>query len=410
MTSESTQFDLDYRPTSYWGSLEEAAEILARIPGTKRRRIARRILDAEGVAGLKGWIAKEQLTETERRAWGRIHPALMGGEYLPSIDTTEIEIARVAMQSTTGDVISIRARHDQGVIHYSIVDEYETEFEPPIKRSTQPLSTRELVDLIDHSVRADGSADEVGLVFPILEMNYAYDDKPETLGTFISVSSDYYPGLGAFYHARIDEWLGAKQIDAHELEYDAFIAQFTAPELGLLEADHGGLKAVNFVELLAELKNHHEVKLDEVVQRFGRPDRPGYLSRVLEAVKREEEEQARLRSVERERERRARELAERERYAAAPIKSPDDFPPDMTVDQLSDAERLSLTKWLRESAGFEHAEIHYRQPAKYGHRLPWFEFWTRWRDGERDQNEWASRPFPTVRAYFASVVRRKREQ
>jgi len=409
VTSESTEFDLDYRPASYWGSLDEAAEILARIPGTERREIAGRILATQGVAGLRGWIATEQLTDAERRAWGRIHPAMMGGEYLPSIDPAEVEIARIAMESTTGDIISIRARHDRGEIRYSVVDEYDTAFKLTVERSTQPLSTRELVELIDHSHSADDEPGKVGLVFPILEANYELADKPETLGGFISVSSEYYPGLDAFYDARIDEWLGTRQIAAHELDHGAVIAQFTGPELALLEADHGNLKGLGFVQLLVALSNL-EVELGKLVERFGRPEGKGYMSRVLEAARREEEEQARLRSLEWERERRAREQAQRERFAAAPIKSPDDFPPEMTVDQLSEAERFGLTKWLRESAGFEQAEIHYEQASKYGHPLPWFNFWTQWRDDERREREWATGPFPTVRAYFAALVRRKRER
>jgi len=39
-----------------------------------------------------------------------IHPSFMGGEYLPDYRRDEIEIARIELESTTSDVISVRAR------------------------------------------------------------------------------------------------------------------------------------------------------------------------------------------------------------------------------------------------------------------------------------------------------------
>ena len=63
-----------------------------------------------------------------RNSLGAIHPHLMGGEYLPSYLEGETEIARIELQSTTSDVISIRARGQDGIIHYRIVDEYNGEF------------------------------------------------------------------------------------------------------------------------------------------------------------------------------------------------------------------------------------------------------------------------------------------
>ena len=286
MDNESTQLDLDYRPASYWGSLAEVEEILSRIPGTERRRIAKQILDTAGLEGLQGWLAKEQLSEAERSAWGGIHPALMGGEFLPSIDAAEVEIARISMNSTTGDVISIRARHEESGIRYSIVDEYETEFEPAIERSRQPLSTRELIEVIDRS----SNGGDVGLVLPILAINYEYSDDPESLTSFMAVSSDYYPGLRDFYETRIDEWLGSQQSSSNGIDLEVVIGQFTEPERALLAADHGNLRGIAFVQRLIEL-TEYPVELDGIAERFGRPQGTGYIARVLEAAKKEFEDE-----------------------------------------------------------------------------------------------------------------------
>jgi hypothetical protein len=48
----------------------------------------------------------------------------MGGEYLPTLRKAEVEIARIALDSTTADQISIRTRRLARRIGYRIVDEY----------------------------------------------------------------------------------------------------------------------------------------------------------------------------------------------------------------------------------------------------------------------------------------------
>jgi len=45
-----------------------------------------------------------------REGLGAIHPSFMGGEYLPGYRRNEVEIVRIELDSTTSDVISLRAR------------------------------------------------------------------------------------------------------------------------------------------------------------------------------------------------------------------------------------------------------------------------------------------------------------
>jgi hypothetical protein len=52
--------------------------------------------------------------DDECKGWGAVHPLLMGGEYLPGVDKEEVEIMRISLASTSGDQISVRARHEQG--------------------------------------------------------------------------------------------------------------------------------------------------------------------------------------------------------------------------------------------------------------------------------------------------------
>jgi hypothetical protein len=48
----------------------------------------------------------------------------MGGEYLPDRRDTEVEIARIKIDSTTSDMTSVYARPGKDRINYRVVDEY----------------------------------------------------------------------------------------------------------------------------------------------------------------------------------------------------------------------------------------------------------------------------------------------
>ena len=102
--------DMTFRPDTYWPESRTIEQLLARIKGKARRDIARDILETKGFPALTTFVAREELSEPDRQDWGRIHPAMMGGEYLPGLADDEVEIARLSMKSTTADQISIRAR------------------------------------------------------------------------------------------------------------------------------------------------------------------------------------------------------------------------------------------------------------------------------------------------------------
>jgi len=77
------------------------------------------------------------LDDESRRSLGQIHPTFMGGEYLPNYRRQEVAIARIELESTTSDVISLRATSAGALIKYSLVDEYETEFPPSAENLVQ---------------------------------------------------------------------------------------------------------------------------------------------------------------------------------------------------------------------------------------------------------------------------------
>src|SRR5687768_8474072 len=67
-------------------------------------------------------------------------PGFGGGGFLPKLKPSEVEIAGLAFDSTTGDVISIRAASVQGGFRYRVVDEYGTRYRVHEPVRTAPLS------------------------------------------------------------------------------------------------------------------------------------------------------------------------------------------------------------------------------------------------------------------------------
>ena len=128
----------------------------------------------------------------------------MGGEYLPPFHPNETEIARISLQSTTADQISVRALRVADQIVYRIVDEYEESSPDYVcrpARSKRPLSFRLLVMLID------GALPDGGAALSHLYANAgAKCSDPWRLRNFVSVGSEFYQQLGAYYDARIASW------------------------------------------------------------------------------------------------------------------------------------------------------------------------------------------------------------
>jgi hypothetical protein len=140
-------------------------------------------------------------------------PGLGGGSYLPRAYASEVEIAGVALASTTGDVISIRARPTPKGIRFRVVDEYGTRFKVKNPVRVAPLSLGELVELID-TTEHEGL---VGLVEAYLDFNWeegtGSEGDPANLQDFAQVVSDFYPQLSAHYEQRAEEWVQRRRAE-----------------------------------------------------------------------------------------------------------------------------------------------------------------------------------------------------
>ncbi len=187
--------NLDFRPRSLFWPLSAETHLLSTIKGAERRAMVESILDAGDLEALNAFITKSALDHDERTAFGRLHPAFMGGEYLPDLEDGEIEVARINIASTTSDVTSVYAHRTPKGIGYRVVDEYngETLSGKTTRFSKQPLTLGELTDFFLKAWPLE----------ELLDMNELDRDGSQR---FVKPSSALYPEFTALIRQKIREW------------------------------------------------------------------------------------------------------------------------------------------------------------------------------------------------------------
>jgi len=159
------------------------------------------------VGHIPDFFAQSSLDDEERQALGRIHPAFMGGEYLPEMLDTEVEIARITIASVTQDVTSVFARRAKHRICYRVVDEYEggTLCSRAARTSVRPLTLGDLEAFFNGAWS----------IFDVLAMNFhdrGYDR--EAMRDFVvGVESEFYPQISRLYELRIEGWGAARRAE-----------------------------------------------------------------------------------------------------------------------------------------------------------------------------------------------------
>ena len=211
----------DFRPASYWDDTDPLHAILRNVKGENRRRMILGYAAQDRLEDLDEALLKDEVDDSVRESLGRIHPSFMGGEYLPEYFPGEIEIARICLQSTTGDVISLRAYPTpSGKIGYRVVDEYEAAFTLPIPESDLPLTLRELVLQLDEGTMDDHGFPDGGLSLGYNNLNAESGDV-EQLRHFTRISSGFYHQLVQHFEHVFDDWVtgfGASDCDRSEEE------------------------------------------------------------------------------------------------------------------------------------------------------------------------------------------------
>ena len=192
--------DLNYRPSSYFWPMGLETHLLARIKGAERKAALQRLIDAGRLDDIPDYLAKSALTGEERQVLGRIHPAFMGGEYLPNLMENEVMVARVTIASTTQDVTCLYARRGKNRIYYRMVDEYGSDsFRGRSTRtSTRPLTLGAMVSFFNGAWS----------IFNVLEANFGHTgyDLNEIQDFIVDADSQFYDGFEALYRRRVREW------------------------------------------------------------------------------------------------------------------------------------------------------------------------------------------------------------
>ena len=197
--------DLGFRPKSYFWPLELETHLLSRIKGAERRAALHRLIEGGRIEDLPSFLAESALSEGERKALGRIHPAFMGGEYLPDLMATEVMVARITIASTTQDVTCVYAHRTKHRIHYRVVDEYggDTLSGRSKRTSTRPLTLRQLESFFSGAWP----------IYDVLEMNFDDSgyDLDEMQAFVVGIDSQFYPQFGTLIRRRIAAWAASRQ-------------------------------------------------------------------------------------------------------------------------------------------------------------------------------------------------------
>ena len=114
---KSDKYNFEFRPLSYFEFEDPIKELLTNIKGESRRKLLKNKLNEAHLTNAPpDYLFREKLCDEERLFVGSLHPRLMGGEYLRDRQPDEVEIARIVLDSTTQDVLSLRATRHIGFI------------------------------------------------------------------------------------------------------------------------------------------------------------------------------------------------------------------------------------------------------------------------------------------------------
>jgi hypothetical protein len=198
----SNKLDLDYRPQSYFWADEIGVLLTSQIKGAQRKALYERFVRDGSEEDIDELLSKPKLSDQERDFIGKIHPSLMGGEYLPESLAGEVEIARITINSTTQDVTSVFASPRENEIYYRVVDEYDGETLTEMSEiiTQMPMTLKEMTDFFLNAWP----------LLDVLESNFfeanAYD--PEDVKSFVlDASSSFYAQFGQLVDLIIDEWI-----------------------------------------------------------------------------------------------------------------------------------------------------------------------------------------------------------
>jgi hypothetical protein len=192
----SADVALEFRPSAYFAPW--SAPAIAAILRCGRRSALRGIA-RQSAAIDEQHADRAPLNEDVRRTLNRIHPSLTDGQFLPTLQPCETEIARITFASTTHDVTAVYARQRKDGVFYRVVDEYGGRtLSAPRERtrvSRRPLTLGELAAFIVRACPA---------LAALAEHDAASSEADDALiGFEVRAESELYPGFASLVDARI---------------------------------------------------------------------------------------------------------------------------------------------------------------------------------------------------------------
>ena len=237
--------DIEYsfRPESYWEELDPLSAILRNITGESRRQKITDYWNEGRLEDLDPSLLADEPDDISRTRLGRIHPNFLGGEYLPPYLLGEVEIARLCLQSTTQEVVALRARPVPEGIAYRIEDEHQGVFSVPIAFTLKPLTLAEVIRQFDKGRLQEMDLDG-GLTFGYNNMNAEYCNF-ENLRDFTRITSRVYRQLKMHFESVFEEWVKEsceeREAEANARSHDiATKTVKTEPAPGLLRCQQCG--------------------------------------------------------------------------------------------------------------------------------------------------------------------------
>lgn len=211
-SSQQPGIDTQYRPDTYFWAQQHKVKLISDIKGAERQKLYQHALKSGDLDMTELALFEPTLDTETRQQWGRIHPACLGGEFLPKQKSEEVEIARIVIASTTQDVTCVYARQVGQRIQYRVVDEYngETLSGKGVRTSVRPLKLSQLVDFFLESWD----------LIACLDCNFEGDGYPhdEIHDFIVDASSSFYAEFGCAVRARVNAWLDTLPVSSEEAE------------------------------------------------------------------------------------------------------------------------------------------------------------------------------------------------
>lgn len=259
----------------------------------------------------------------------------------------------------------------------------------------------------------DDAEESPSAAFPKI-LGFARRDRyPRSAGTLLASMPSYW----VYAEAEVEGdnllstcWM--RHGDEGQVSLGELLLRLDDETLGILAGEYFDLGSRSLFEAIEAIREFvceywPDEDEDEAVwfafSRYGTIKDNGGLGALLRALEEDRDRLEEERERREEEEKRRREAEERARYEAAPALDPESFGAGVTVDRLTEGERLSLRKWMERDRGLARSEVSYRQSGGWrrpaGHELT-----IAFDSGGLRRTTSFRAPFPTVATAFRKAL------